>query len=125
MGLPKLSYLALFSLLRKGFAMRRHGARALRKRMASPDPHPDLIEPLLLNRDEGDLSFKTLSTMAAGLLLAGSETTASTLSGVTWLLLSNPEKLEKLTREVRDKFGHERERLTSCQCRGWSICLRV
>lgn len=125
MGLPKLSYLALFSLLRKGLAMRRHGARVLRNRMASPDPRPDLIEPLLSNRDEGGLSFRTLSTMAAGLLLAGSETTASTLSGVTWLLLSNPEKLEKLTSEVRDTFGHESEiNFTSVQGLGYMLaCL--
>lgn len=125
MGLPKLSYLALFSLLRKGLAMRRHGARVLRNRMASPDPRPDLIEPLLSNRDEGGLSFRTLSTMAAGLLLAGSETTASTLSGVTWLLLSNPEKLEKLSSEVRDTFEHESEiNFTSVQGLGYMLaCL--
>lgn len=125
MGLPKLSYLALFSLLRKGFAMRGHGASALRRRIASPDPRPDLIEPLLSERGEGGLSFKALSIMASGLLLAGSETTASTLSGVTWLLLSNPEKLEKLTREVRDTFGCESEiSFTSVQGLGYMLaCL--
>jgi cytochrome P450 len=39
------------------------------------------------------------------LLLAGSETTASTLSGATYLLLSHPEILARLTEEVRSSFN--------------------
>jgi len=36
--------------------------------------------------------------------LAGSETTATTLSGATYLLLSHPEVLKKLQHEVRSTF---------------------
>lgn len=38
------------------------------------------------------------------MLLAGSETTATTLSGATYLLLSRPEVLARLTEEVRSSF---------------------
>jgi cytochrome P450 len=43
------------------------------------------------------------------LLLGGSETTATLLSGVTYLLLTNRSALEQLTREVRSSFKSEKE----------------
>lgn len=39
------------------------------------------------------------------LLLAGSETTATTLSGATYLLLSHPDILERLKQEIRTTFS--------------------
>lgn len=39
------------------------------------------------------------------LILAGSETTATSLSGLTYFLLKNPECLSKLQEEVRGSFG--------------------
>ena len=38
------------------------------------------------------------------LIIAGSETTATLLSGATYLLLQNPAKLAQLQREVRSAF---------------------
>jgi averantin hydroxylase len=46
---------------------------------------------------------------ASILVLGGSETTATLLSGTTYLLLKHPEVLKKLTDEVRDTFKHEDE----------------
>lgn len=43
------------------------------------------------------------------LIVAGSETTATLLSGCTYLLLNNPGAMEKLTREVRSTFKAESE----------------
>jgi cytochrome P450 len=43
------------------------------------------------------------------LIVAGSETTATILAGVTYLLARNPEVLKKLTDEVRSSFQHESE----------------
>jgi cytochrome P450 len=40
---------------------------------------------------------------------AGSETTASLLAALTYLLLINPEKLDQLKREVRDGFMNNEE----------------
>lgn len=38
------------------------------------------------------------------MIIGGSETTATLLSGITFLLLSNPESYNKLTKEVRSTF---------------------
>ena len=43
------------------------------------------------------------------LAIAGSETTATVLSGSTYLLCKNPDKLAKLQDEVRSKFKHSHE----------------
>jgi cytochrome P450 len=41
--------------------------------------------------------------------LAGSETTSTLLSGLTYLLLRNPDALKKLTDEVRSSFNSGEE----------------
>lgn len=43
------------------------------------------------------------------MITAGSETTATTLSGATYLLGKHPEVLRKLVKEVRTTFKHESE----------------
>lgn len=55
------------------------------------------------------MSFEQLSANAEILVLAGSETTATLLSGCTYLLLTNPEKMEKLKHEVRSAFANDGE----------------
>lgn len=45
-----------------------------------------------------------LLSNATTIVGAGSETSASTLTAVTSLLIDHPEKLEKLTREIRGAF---------------------
>lgn len=42
-------------------------------------------------------------------MTAGSETTATALSGCTYFLTTNPDKLAKLTREIRTAFSSEDE----------------
>lgn len=46
---------------------------------------------------------------ASLLIIAGSETTATLLSGVTYLLTTKPEALRRLTEEVRSTFQTEEE----------------
>lgn len=48
-----------------------------------------------------------LQMNASILIIAGSETTATLLSGATFLLLTNPAALEKLTHEVRSTFADD------------------
>lgn len=43
------------------------------------------------------------------LIIAGSETTASALSGATFFLASNPKVLTKLTAEIRGAYASEEE----------------
>lgn len=76
----------------------------VRARLAMDQGRDDLFEGLVKRTEEWNLSFEKLSASAFILALAGSETTATTLSGATYLLLAHPEILEKLKREVRSSF---------------------
>jgi cytochrome P450 len=53
------------------------------------------------------MSFEELEDCCVQITLAGSETTASLLSGVTYYLLSNPSILDKLVKEIRTTFQNE------------------
>lgn len=50
-----------------------------------------------------------IESHAGLLIIAGSETTATLLSGCTFLLLNNPDALDRLTKEVRSTFKEESE----------------
>ncbi|KXX75958.1 Isotrichodermin C-15 hydroxylase [Madurella mycetomatis] len=69
----------------------------------------DLFEGLLKHRVEWGIDDDRLVSNAGILVAAGSETTATILSGATYLLLSNPEVLEKLQHEVRSSFSSPEE----------------
>ena len=55
------------------------------------------------------MSFEQLSENAFILVLAGSETTAATLSAATYLLLTDREILDQLYQEVRSTFTSPEE----------------
>ncbi|KAL4896135.1 cytochrome P450 [Aspergillus ambiguus] len=77
------------------------------RRMASSEGRPDLIEGLLRQKDGLNLSVEQLVANAEILIIGGSETTASLLSGVTYLLLENEDAYRKLVTEVRSTFETE------------------
>ncbi|KAM0466389.1 hypothetical protein ACHAP7_012294 [Fusarium lateritium] len=70
---------------------------------------PDLMEGLLKKQDGWDMSLAHLERNASSLIVAGSETTATALSGITYLLAQNHEALRKLTQEVRSGFYKEED----------------
>ncbi|KAI8952234.1 putative cytochrome P450 monooxygenase [Xylaria longipes] len=70
---------------------------------------PDFMEGLLRKKDELDLDQTRLTVNAILLIIAGSETTATLLSGATWLLTSHPEILRKVEQEVRSAFKSDDE----------------
>lgn len=51
------------------------------------------------------MSWEEIGALSEGLLLAGSETSATLLCGVTFYLLTNPDSLQKLTNEIRNSFS--------------------
>ncbi|GJC89806.1 trichothecene C-15 hydroxylase [Colletotrichum liriopes] len=69
----------------------------------------DLFEGVLKRREEWNLSFEKLSANGLILVLAGSETTAATLAGTTYLLGTHPKVLQKLNEEVRLSFADSSE----------------
>lgn len=55
--------------------------------------------------DEKGMSREEIGALSETLLIAGSETTATLLCGVTFYLLTNPDSLQKLTDEIRNSFS--------------------
>ena len=53
------------------------------------------------------MDLGTLVANAELLIIGGSETTATLLSGVTYYILRNPDVLNRLVEEVRTTFGSE------------------
>lgn len=59
--------------------------------------------------DERGMTREEIISNSGALLIAGSETTATLLSGATYHLLSNPVALKKLQVEIRESFQSEDE----------------
>ncbi|KAE8548391.1 hypothetical protein TMatcc_010798 [Talaromyces marneffei ATCC 18224] len=83
--------------------------KKLQKRINLGVERLDLIEGLLQKKDEWNLSIHHLEANGSSILIAGSETTATMLSGVTYMLLTHPEALRKVTKEVRTTFKSSEE----------------
>lgn len=84
----------------------------VQKRLANPEPTDlvDFMDSMVRHRGEKDgLSDEELVANSSILVIAGSETTATLLSGVTFLLLKNPAAMEKLTHEVRTVMQSEED----------------
>ncbi|KAF3763603.1 cytochrome P450 [Cryphonectria parasitica EP155] len=81
--------------------------RKVSKRIELGASRNDLIEGLLMKQDDWQMPRQDIDSHAGLLIVAGSETTATLLSGATYLLASHPEALAKLTREVRSAFTSE------------------
>lgn len=79
------------------------------RRMESGKERPDIIEGLLRKREELGLTVDKLQATSAIIIIGGSETTATLLSGVTYLLLTNPPTLTRLNAEIRSAFKSEDE----------------
>jgi cytochrome P450 len=60
-----------------------------------------------LSRGESALSFAELQVNAATLIVAGSETTATAMAVLTYFLMLNPDKCQKVVQEIRSAFDTE------------------
>ena len=79
--------------------------RVDRRLKRTPD-RPDLWTKILEKSNGPDaLSTEEHHSIASLFMIAGTETTATALSGTTYYLLQNPDKLEKLTAEIRSAFS--------------------
>ena len=64
----------------------------------------DFMSYILRHKDSAGIQRGELDTIAATLIVGGSETTATLLSGVTYYLLKTPHAYKKLCVEVRSAF---------------------
>ncbi|KAM3076809.1 hypothetical protein ACMFMG_003723 [Clarireedia jacksonii] len=86
----------------------RHKALAAEKaerRMAKHTDRPDFMAYIMKhNETEKGMTEGEIKENASILIVAGSETTASLLNGLTYFLLRNPHVLQNLTLELRTSF---------------------
>ncbi|KAL2261273.1 hypothetical protein VTK26DRAFT_4494 [Humicola hyalothermophila] len=69
----------------------------------------DFMSYILRHNDDKGMSTGEVIENANVLIIAGSETTATLLSGTTFYLLTNPDKYEKLVKEIRGAFEKEED----------------
>ncbi|OQE39112.1 hypothetical protein PENCOP_c007G02347 [Penicillium coprophilum] len=94
-------------------------------RINKSNERPDFFANILKHQNtEKGCSVPELISNSSTLIIAGSETTATLLSGVTYLLLKNPRVLAKLQDEIRSAFAQERD-ITLEACNKLKYCLAV
>jgi cytochrome P450 len=82
------------------------------ERLAKEDARPDiwgLVLEKIGKADDTSMTRKEMYANANLFMIAGTETTATLLSGLTHYLLVNPDKLKNLCTEIRESFPSEDE----------------
>ncbi|KAI0487736.1 cytochrome P450 [Xylaria cf. heliscus] len=83
-----------------------HTVSRVDKRLKEGSSKPDLWN---LVEESGVLTSGEIYTNAELFMTAGTETTASLLTGTTYYLLKNPDKMKILTDEIRGRFKSNKE----------------
>ncbi|KAK6381925.1 hypothetical protein LTS17_003810 [Exophiala oligosperma] len=83
--------------------------KAKQRAELGPKDRPDFMSHVLRANDEQAMTLNEMGENANILIVAGSETTATLLSGTTFWLLKNPGSYKKLKDEVRSAFQDEKE----------------
>ena len=103
----------LFKLVPKSIVQAQHehfqlAVDKINRRMnLEKDPEDFISHVMKRNENFTEMSLEEIQTTFAILIIAGSETTATVLSGMTNYLVQNPTKLQKLTSEIRSTFTKE------------------
>ncbi|OCK88101.1 cytochrome P450 [Cenococcum geophilum 1.58] len=97
------------SVLEKRKLHMSHTIDRVNKRLAVKTDRPDIWTYVLRHSDSDSAAQKGLSGLemysnAATFMVAGTETTATQLGGVTYQLLKKPEAMARLVAEVREAF---------------------
>lgn len=107
-----LPYLTPEKLTQLRWRNLRENERLIEKRISEGTERGDFWDKVIEKSDFEKGTGMTKPEMVANsgiLVLGGSETTATLLSGVTFLLLKHPDVMKKLNDEVRGAFKHEDE----------------
>ncbi|KUJ16203.1 cytochrome P450 [Mollisia scopiformis] len=75
------------------------------RRINSKTDRKDFMSHFLRQTNESGISHDEMVSNAGLFIVAGSETSATLLSGMTYYLLKNPEYLAKLKEEIRSSFN--------------------
>ena len=83
--------------------------KARKRALWGPGDRDDFMSYILRNEDSKAMTADEIGENANILIVAGSETTATLLSGTTFWLLQNRQAYEKLVNEIRSTFESEEE----------------
>ncbi|KAG8167907.1 hypothetical protein KVR01_003596 [Diaporthe batatas] len=92
-------------------ARRKHlalSAAKVQARLQAKNPGKDFMYYILENQ-EVKFSSLDLTLLASTFIVAGSNTTADTMTGLTYLLLRNPDKMARLKHEILSMFRSKDE----------------
>ena len=76
----------------------------IEKRLQQETKRPDFMQYILDSGGEKVMSRDQIDSNAILLILAGSDTSATTCTAATWFLVKNASKLQRLQEEVRSSF---------------------
>ena len=96
-----LLYFILKSMIEQIRSMDVITKETLARRMELQTDRPDFISYIKRHNDEEGMTDKEIHENSKSLIITGSETSSTALSGVVNFLLSRPRCLSKLTEEVR------------------------
>ena len=74
------------------------------KRLSMETVRPDFMTFIMRHQDEKGMTLKEIESTLNSFMIAGSETSATSLSGTTLLLIKNPDKMKRLVEEIRTTF---------------------
>lgn len=77
------------------------------RRLASNSDRPDFLSYIIKGKDGVAMPLPELYANSTLIVLAGSESTASGLAGITFYLLKHPESFKKAVEEIRRTFNTE------------------
>jgi cytochrome P450 len=83
----------------------KHSADRVDKRLAMATERPDIFGLVLKHEAGSKMSLQEMHANADLLMIAGTETTATMLSGLTYHLLINNDAMGRPTREIREAFA--------------------
>ncbi|KAF0329915.1 hypothetical protein GQ607_002682 [Colletotrichum asianum] len=96
-------------LVRKAAEHKELTREKVSKRLTLTDARPDLVHGMTVGKGGLTVSREELNENSEGLIIAGSETTATALSGAIYMLTTHPAILKTLAEEIRCAFTSESE----------------
>lgn len=107
-GRKAASLLVSKKLLQKKKVHHQMTVEKVKYRVGLTEERPGFLGNIIKQKEKG-FTFPELISNSSILIIAGSETTATILSGVTYLLLTAPEAMAKVINEVRSSFNSNEE----------------
>ena len=74
-------------------------------RMSIEMTRPDFVGFIMRHQDEKGMTIGEIESSVNSIMIAGTETSATMLTGTTMMLIQHPDKMKRLINEIRGKFG--------------------